>query len=229
MTLFERMQQSLSLEKDYLFSSPIIRDAMTGNVTREQYVAYLTQAYFHVRETVPLLMACGSRLSPEKEWLRSAVAHYIDDEYGHEQWILDDIRNAGFDPESAVSKGPSLATEFMVAYAWDTIQRRNPVGFFGMVYVLETTSIELATAAADSLATHLELPPTAFRYLSSHGSIDLKHVRFLEGLIDRLVDPQDQEAVLHCASRIYCLYAQLFRTLPDSESASKLATLSAVA
>ena len=38
--------------------------------------------------------------------------------------------------------GPNVATELMVAYAYDTIQRINPMAFFGMVYVLEGTSIQ---------------------------------------------------------------------------------------
>ncbi len=36
----------------------------------------------------------------------------------------------------------------MVAYVYDYIARRNPVGFFGMVHVLEGTSTALATTAA---------------------------------------------------------------------------------
>lgn len=34
---------------------------------------------------------------------------------------------------------PDFDTDVMVAYAYDTVMRRNPVGFFGMVYVLERT------------------------------------------------------------------------------------------
>jgi hypothetical protein len=65
--LFESLAQSVASERDYLFSSPIIVDALRGNITRAQYVAFLKEAYFHVRETVPLLMACGSRLGDNRE------------------------------------------------------------------------------------------------------------------------------------------------------------------
>ena len=63
-----------------------------GNVSLESYRAFLTQAYYHVRHTVPLMMACGARLPLRLEWLREAVCEYIEDEYGHEQWVLNDIR-----------------------------------------------------------------------------------------------------------------------------------------
>ena len=220
MNLFESLGDAVATERDYLYSSPIIADAMRGDITLAQYVAFLKEAYFHVRETVPLLMACGSRLSHDREWLRAAVAHYIDDEYGHEEWILNDIRACGADAERIRTGQPSRATELMVSYAWDTIQRRDPVGFFGMVYVLEGTSVTLATRAANTLQTSLDLPKQAFSYLLSHGSIDQEHVQFLEGLMNRFDDPQDRETITHCAKRFFYLYANLFRELPDRHAAT---------
>ena len=220
MKLFDSLAQAAAAERDYLFSSPIIVDALRGNITRAQYVAFLKEAYFHVRETVPLLMASGSRLGDNREWLRGAVAHYIDDEYGHEKWILDDIRACGADAELISDGEPSRATELMVSYAWDTIQRRDPVGFFGMVYVLEGTSVALATQAAKTLQESLNLPKEAFSYLLSHGSIDQEHVQFLESLMNRFDDPQDRETITHCAKRFFYLYANLFRELPDRHAAT---------
>lgn len=229
MKLFDSLAQAVATERDYLFSSPIIVDALRGNITRAQYVAFLKEAYFHVKETVPLLMACGGRLGDHREWLRGAVAHYIDDEYGHEKWILDDICACGADAELISNGEPSRATEFMVSYAWDTIQRRDPVGFFGMVYVLEGTSVALATQAANTLQESLNLPKEAFSYLLSHGSIDLKHVQFLEGLMNRFEDPTDHATITHCAKRFFYLYASIFRELPDRLSAGQRSDLRQVA
>ena len=229
MTLFESLQDAVARERDYLFSSPIITDALRGEISLAQYVAFLKEAYFHVKETVPLLMACGSRLSDDREWLRAAVAHYIDDEYGHEKWILNDIRACGADAELIRNDQPSRATELMVSYAWDTIQRRNPVGFFGMVYVLEGTSVALATQAANTLQTSLNLPKEAFSYLLSHGSIDQEHVQFLESLLNRFEDPKDCATITHCAQRFFYLYGNLFRELPDRHSATRREDLRQVA
>ena len=229
MKFFDSLAETVATERDYLFSSPIIVDALRGDITLAQYVAFLKEAYFHVRETVPLLMACGSRLNTEKEWLRAAVAHYIEDEYGHEEWILNDIRACGADADVIRNSEPSRATELMVSYAWDTIQRRDPVGFFGMVYVLEGTSVALATQAANTLQASLDLPKEAFTYLLSHGSIDQKHVQFLEGLMNRFEDPKDHATIVHCAKRFFYLYANIFRELPDKLSAGQRSELRQVA
>ena len=51
---------------------------LSGNITLDDYIAFLQQAYHHVKHTVPLLMAVGSKLPEDKEWLREAVAEYIE-------------------------------------------------------------------------------------------------------------------------------------------------------
>lgn len=213
MTFFEQLQQATQAEQANLQSIPIIRRALVGQVTLNQYVAFLTEAYHHVKHTVPLLMACGAKLGSDKEWLREAIAHYIEEEIGHQEWILNDIKACGADAEAVRHGQPSLATELMVAYAYDTIARGNPVGFFGMVHVLESTSVQLATHAAAEVQCSLGLPISAFTYLNSHGSLDLEHVDFFRDLVNRLDSIEDQACLVHCAKAVFKLYGDIFRGL----------------
>ena len=216
MSFYQSLLEQTREERDYLLRAPIIGQVLDGTVTLESYVAFLGQAYHHVKHTVPLLMACGARLPERLEWLRSAVAEYIQEEIGHEQWILDDIRACGGDAERVRSGTPNLPTELMVGYVYDRIARDNPVSFFGMVNVLEGTSIELASRAAGIIQERLGLPPAAFSYLSSHGSLDLEHIELFKGLMNRLDDAADRAAVVHTARVVYRLYGDLFRSLPLS-------------
>lgn len=217
MNFFDQLQSATEPQRQELFSIPVIQDALQGKVIRSQYIAFLTQAYHHVRHTVPLLMACGSRLDARHEWLREAIAEYIEEEVGHQEWILADIRACGGDAETVRAGVPHASTELMVAYAYHQVDRGNPVGFFGMVHVLEGTSTALATHAADTLRTALGLPPEAFGYLSSHGSLDIEHVAFFAGLMNRLDDAADRQAVIHMARMMYGLYGNVFRSLPHGE------------
>lgn len=214
MQFYDILRQRTEPDRQQLFSVPVIQDALRGDIVVDQYIAFLTQAYHHVKHTVPLLMACGSRLDDEHGWLRTAVAEYVEEEIGHEEWILSDIAACGGNPRQARESQPHPATETMVAYAYHQIDRRNPVGFFGMVHVLEGTSTALATQAADTMRLALDLPQEAFTYLSSHGSLDLDHVAFFAGLMNRVERPDDREAVVHCARMIYRLYGDIFRHLP---------------
>jgi pyrroloquinoline quinone (PQQ) biosynthesis protein C len=214
---FDQLQRATDAERQEMFSIPIIKDALAGKVITAQYIAFLGQAYHHVKHTVPLLMACGSRLDSRLEWLREAIAEYIEEEVGHQEWILSDIAACGGDPESVRHAQPHPSTELMVAYAYHQVDRGNPVGFFGMVHVLEGTSTALATHAADTIRSALSLPPEAFSYLSSHGSLDIEHVAFFERLMNRLDSTADQRAVVHVARMMYRLYGDVFRSLPRGE------------
>lgn len=218
MNFFDQLQSATLAERQEMFSIPIIQDALQGQVVTSQYIAFLSQAYHHVKHTVPLLMACGSRLGERHEWLREAIAEYIEEEVGHQEWILSDIRACGGDAEAVRRARPHPSTELMVAYAYHQVDRGNPVGFFGMVHVLEGTSTALATHAAGTIQTALSLPQEAFSYLSSHGSLDIEHVAFFEQLMNRLEDDADREAVVHMARMMYGLYGNVFRSLPRGEA-----------
>lgn len=209
MTFYADLQQATEVERSRLLSSPIVAAAMSGKVTRDQYLSFLSRAFHHVRHTAPLLMACGARIPASMEWLRVAVAHYITEEIGHHEWILNDIAAAGGDAEAVRYSEADADTDLMVAYAYDTVQRRNPVGLFGMVYVLEGTSVKLATHAAETLAKGLQLPASAFSYLSSHGSLDIEHMGHFEKVVNRFEAADDRQSVIRCAKMFFRLYGNV--------------------
>ncbi|ATX82255.1 Thiaminase [Mariprofundus ferrinatatus] len=214
MAFYDDLIASTEVERNDLLSIPFIQMGAAGKLSLESYIAFLTQAYHHVKHTTPLLMATGGRLPGRLEWLRDAVAEYIEEELGHQEWILNDIEACGGDKEAVRHGTPAVATELMVAYAYDTVYRINPAGFFGMVLVLEGTSVSLATHAAGNIEKSLGLPKKAFSYLNSHGSLDVGHVDFYEKLMNRLDSDEDKKAVIHCAKVFYKLYGDIFRSLP---------------
>lgn len=221
MNFFSRLQTETASSRQYLLQAPLIQRCFARQITLADYLGFLREAYHHVKHTVPLLMSVGAHLPTRyRHWLND-VAEYIEEEIGHEEWILNDIRHAGGDAESVRLGQPSAETELMVAYAYDMIARVNPLGFFGMVHVLEGTSIALADQAADAIAGQLQLPAKAFSYLSSHGALDQEHVKFFEQLMNRVTDLDDQEAILHAAHRFYRLYGDMFRELRPMHPASQ--------
>lgn len=197
-----------------LLGTPIIQGCLRGEVSLPSYLAFLREAYHHVRHTVPLLHACKAALPARNGWLAEPLDEYIEEEQGHDEWILDDIRACGADAEAVRRGPPGHATEVMVAYAYDTIARVNPLGFFGMVHVLEGTSVSLALMAADQIQKPLGLPDGAFSYLRSHGTLDREHTAHFELLMDRIDDRGDQDAIVHAARAFYRLYGDVFRSLP---------------
>ncbi|MBA54205.1 MAG: AMP-dependent synthetase [Pseudomonadales bacterium] len=214
MSFFEQLTAQTAAAREYLLSAPVIQAVPQGRFRLAGYQYFLEQAYHHVKHTVPLMMACGGRLPEDKEWVREALAEYIEDEYGHQEWILNDIEACGGDKDTVRKAQPSTAIELMVAFLYDQIQRQNPMAFFGMVMVLEGTSIKLATQMGKIVQQKLDLPNQAFSYLYSHGELDVDHFDFFCNLMDKVTDPKDQQAIVHSANMVYRLYGDMLRCIP---------------
>ena len=219
MSFHEQLIAATVTERARLLAVPVIADCLQGRVSLGTYLAFLGQAYHHVRQTTPLLMTLGGRLPERLSWLRRPVAEYIDEEIGHEEWILNDVTAAGGDADAVRASQPDLPAELMVAYAYDLLHRGNPAAFFGMVFVLEGTSVALALQAADRIQQTLGLPNAAFSYLRSHGTLDQQHTMHLALLLERMT-PADQADIVHSARVFYKLYGDVFRALPSVEEAA---------
>jgi long-chain acyl-CoA synthetase len=214
MTFFERLQTETAEARAHVTGAPVIRVIQDGRFSLEGYRWFLIQAYHHVKHTVPLMMACGGRLPERLEFVRKALVEYIEEEYGHHEWILNDLEACGADKEAVRQGAPDTSIELMIAYLYDRIQRGNPAAFFGMVQVLEGTSIELATPLGEAIQKQLDLPDQAFSYLYSHGALDQEHFEFFRNLMNDMTDPEDQQAIIETARMVYRLYGDMLHSIP---------------
>ena len=217
MKFYDRLIQETKDARESLYHVPQLVDGLRGDISKDTYIAYLTEAYHHVRHTVRFLMAMGARLPENREWLHDAISEYIEEEKGHEEWILNDIAAAGGDKEAARMATPHLETQVLVAYNYDYIARKNPVGFLGMVFMLESTSTQIANTGADAVMKNLGLPKSAFTYLYSHGALDIEHLKFFETLANKIDDPDDQAAIIEVANNTFRLFANVLRAIPHEK------------
>lgn len=214
MNFYDRLVKETEKQRQELYTVPQLVDGLNGDISRETYIAYLTEAYHHVSHTVPFLMNVGARLPQDKKFLHKAIIEYQEEEVGHEEWILNDIAACGADKEVARASTPNLKTQLLIAYNYDYINRKNPVGFFGMVFMLESTSTQIANTGADAVKDKLGLPKNAFSYLYSHGELDISHMKFFEETVNQITDTADQAAIIEVAQNTFRLFANVMRAIP---------------
>ena len=214
MAFFEHLQASTEEARNFLLTAPIINAVYEGHFDKETYIAFLNQAYHHVRHTTPLIMAAGARVPSSQLWLQKTLSVYIQEEIGHDEWILDDLEALGCDKETFRNGPAPFYTRLMVSYLYDYINRINPVGILGMVQVLEGTSASMAPEVARLVQAKLNLPDSAMNYLTTHGELDQDHIVFFEKTVNKLESEQDQEAVIEVANQVYRIYGEVYRSLP---------------
>ncbi len=217
---FQTLQQQTRPARQNMLQAPIFNACIRGEIDLQTYTAFLTQAFHHVKHTVPLLMACGGRLSSDYDWLQPALAEYIAEEQGHHEWILNDIQACGFDTDAVRNNQAAgkacQAIDLMVSYLYHQIDRSNPLALFGMVWVLEGTSVSVGGEIATLIQNTLALPDSAMSYLRSHSSLDQEHIKLFEGLMNRISDPQDQQVIIDSANIVFDLYAAMLTELTQS-------------
>ncbi|MCT2398200.1 AMP-binding protein [Novosphingobium mangrovi (ex Huang et al. 2023)] len=209
---FDELEAQTLRDRLRFLGIPQVRAGLAGTISRQTYIDYLHQAWHHVRHTVPLMQAARARLLDRPDLL-AALDEYIEEETGHEEWILADIAAAGGDADAARVSDPAPATRAMVEHAYRAIEEGNPACFFGMVYVLESVSVALAQRGASAVAENLGLPPEAFTYLTSHGALDQDHMAFFAGLVNALESEGDRAAILRMAREMFGLFGGVFASI----------------
>jgi pyrroloquinoline quinone (PQQ) biosynthesis protein C len=213
MRFYDELIARTSAEREGFQEIPIIRRTLGGGaVTREMYADFLAQAYHHVKHTFPLLALAASRTTDVS--YQAALLSYMNEERGHDEWILDDIRAIGGDAEGVREGRPGAACEVMVAYSYFAIERVSPFALLGSVHVLEGMSVAFAQGAASAIQAALGVgAEQGFGYLRSHGALDVDHVAFFRRLVDEIADTKTREIVVHSSKMFYKLYGDIFREL----------------
>ncbi len=211
MEFFERLFAETRTEREAFIATPVIQRALRHGVPAPMYMAFLGQAYHHVRHTCRLLSTAVARCTDRDQRYINALLEYIEEERGHEEWILNDITALGGDAESVRAGQGDMPCRLMVAYVYYAIEHVSPYAMLGMVHVLEGMSAALAGAAAGTLRTSLGIQDgRGFSYLSSHGSLDQEHVAFFRELVNGIDDPNAEAAIIETARVVYRLYGEMF-------------------
>jgi heme oxygenase len=226
-SFYEQLNQETAAERMDFQSIPVIRRALAEGAGRELYLAFLNSAYHHVKYTCPLLGRALSLLGEDDRAYRAGLVAYIDEEKGHEEWILDDIEALGGDAQASRLALAPLAVRVMIAYAYYAIDHLSPYALLGMVHVLEGMSVALACAAAASIKAGLGIGAKegggGFSYLTSHGDLDQDHVRSFADLLADIDSPQRRVVVIQAARVFYTLYGDVFRSLEQGREVSDVA------
>ncbi|EWY41865.1 hypothetical protein N825_25020 [Skermanella stibiiresistens SB22] len=214
MKFHDTLIQATTPERQNFMSIPVIAEAVAHGVDMSLYLAFLNSAYHHVRHTVPLLRTALAACGPEDAALAEGLRAYIDEETGHEEWILNDIEALGGDGEASRHARPPRAVRVMVSYGYRLIEEEGPHALLGMVHVLEGMSVALAVAAAEAIKARLApAGEGGFSYLMSHGGLDVGHVDDFARLLDAIDEPRHRATVIAAAKDFYVLYGDVFREI----------------
>ncbi len=213
MSFFIMLVEMTDAQRRELETVPKVHSMIHQGLTLEEYRAFLHDLYHIVWHFCPIMAAAAARCDDRFRDVRYELYQRIEEEKGHEAWVLEDIEAVGGDLGRARTAPPSLPVQAMIAFNYFGADRAQPCSVLGMLYMLEVVSSVYGGRVSDSIAAAIgrEVGAGGFRFLSSHASMDLDHMAKLNRLVKTITDEAAQQAIVNSTRVNFYQFACMFR------------------
>jgi hypothetical protein len=163
------------------------------------YRDYLVLSHGIIRASVPLMETALDRSralagDPVAALVGRYLERHIDEERGHDDWLLEDLASIGVDPATVLARPPSPTVAALVGSQYYWIHHVHPVALLGYMLLLEGYPPSLEDVAR--LRAGTGYGPDAFRTLLLHADLDPHHGAELDAVLDALPLDRPQRVVL---------------------------------
>jgi len=192
---------------------PKVHSMINHGLTLAEYRGFLHDLYHIVWHFCPVMSAAAARCDDRFRDVRYDLYERIEEEKGHDSWVLEDIEASGGDVRAVRETPPSPPAQAMIAFNYYASDRVHPCSVLGMLYMLEVVSSVYGGRVSDSIARALgrNVEDGGFKFLSSHATMDLDHMAKLNRLVKTIDDAGAQNAIVNATRVNFHQFGQLFR------------------
>jgi pyrroloquinoline quinone (PQQ) biosynthesis protein C len=212
MSFFITLVELTDASRRELETIPKVHTMVHHGLTLPEYKAFLHDLYHVVWHFCPIMAAAVARCSDRFRGVRYELYERIQEEKGHEAWVLEDIEAMGGDVPSAAANPPSAPVQAMIAFNYFAAERVHPCSVLGMLYMLEVVSSVYGGRVSDSIARKLgrDVDAGGFKFLSSHATMDLDHMAKLNRLVKTIDDADAQSSIVNSTRVNFYQFGRMF-------------------
>jgi Iron-containing redox enzyme len=191
------------------------------------FPAFLIQIFCVMRSGLALMSAaCDRSLLMHGDPVAATLAEYlqihIEEEKGHDLWLLDDIRTLGYEERNVLEAQPCTATVNLIGAQYFWMNHVHPVAVMGYLILME--GYAPLPAQLEDIRVKSGAPATAFRCLNRHADDDPAHLADLNRTLDSMqLTGQQSRSVAMCAFAAIENTAAMFEELVARNTASEAA------
>ena len=156
MSFFIELIELTDSNRRELESLEKVHSMIHGGLPLLEYKAFLQDLYHIVWNFCPVMAAAASRCDDRYKDVRYELYERIEEEKGHESWVMEDILAMGGSETAATITPPSLPVQAMIGYNYFSAERIHPCAVLGMLYMLEVVSSVYGGRVADSIAASMD-------------------------------------------------------------------------
>jgi pyrroloquinoline quinone (PQQ) biosynthesis protein C len=210
MSFFIQLVEATDESRRSLEELPKVKRMLERGLNRTEYRAFLFDLYHVVWHFCPAMANAASRLTDAYRNVRFHLYESIEEEKGHEEWVLNDVRAIGADPAEAIRQPPSAPVQALIAFNYAYPERSHPCGILGMLYALEVISSVYGGRVAAAIARALDMAgQDGFTFLRSHASMDVDHMAKLNRLVKEIKDADAQAAIVNATQVNFYLFGKM--------------------
>lgn len=170
------------LWKKILSGSKFIKEIMDGNATKVLYAIYMIETFHYTKHNARNQALVGVRSQNVSDRYIAYCFHHANEETGHENMALRDIRSLGFDVSLISQMRPLPATETLTAYLYWISVQGNPVQRLGYSFWAENV-YSYIDPVLRALQETLGLQDSNLKFFIAHASIDQAHAEEVQRMI----------------------------------------------
>lgn len=191
---------------------PKMNSMLVRGLSLAEYKAFLHDLYHIVWHFCPIMAAAASRCDDGFRQVRYELYERLEEERGHEMWVLEDLAAIGGDTTRVRASLPSDPVQCLLAFNYYCGERAHPCAVLGMLYCLEIIASAYASTIAQSIAKAIgrDVDGPGFKFLMSHSAMDQDHVAKLNVLVKSIEDATAQEAMVNATRVNFYQFGRMF-------------------
>ncbi len=162
-----------------------------------RYRTLMLELYHLVWHFNPVCAAAASRIDDRHKQVRYFLYDHMQEEKGHEEWVLNDLAVVGVDAAQALRYKASTNMLALNGYNYWVADRLNPVGVLGMLYALEVVASVYGGPMTAAIQESLLLEgDRGITFISSHAELDAQHMADLRIVLNGVHDEAAKQAII---------------------------------
>jgi hypothetical protein len=178
-------------------TNPVVLDAVAHGMSIERYRKLLLELYHVVWHFNPVCAAAASRVPDAQRQVRYYLYEHMQEESGHEEWVMNDLEAVGVQPADTRGYQPSVHVLALTGYNYWSADRRHPCSVLGMMYALEVIASVYGGTFSSAIRDSLLLEgDRGVSFISSHATMDAEHMATLRQVLNTITDEPAREAIV---------------------------------